>query len=106
MDQGHYVGTPEVLLSMQTVLIILGILGFGAVVISAYVFTVAARNYVSEKHADEDPVESHENGEKLYVVRSSAERRQWEAAVFPLEIGSGEVIHLDRRRQSERRAAG
>ena len=33
---------------MDVVLIVLGILGFGAIVIAAYVFTVAARNYVSE----------------------------------------------------------
>lgn len=91
---------------MQTVLIVLGVLGFGAVVISAYVFTVAARNYVSDKHSDEGQVGSQANGEKLYVVRSSSERRQRDVAVFPLELGSGEVIHLDRRRQPERRATG
>jgi hypothetical protein len=89
---------------MQTVLIILGVLGFGAVVISAYVFTVAARNYVSEKHDDDDDSEaSAENGEKLYVVRNSIERRKRDNAVFPLELDSGEVIHLDRRRYSDRR---
>jgi len=91
---------------MQTVLIILGVLGFGAVVISAYVFTVAARNYVSEKQGDDEPAGRHHKGEKLYVVRNSTERRLRETAVFPLELSSGEVIHLDRRRQPERRAAG
>ena len=91
---------------MQTVLIILGVLGFGAVVISAYVFTVAARNYVSERQSDAEATGSRKNGDKLYVVRTSTDRRQRETAVFPLELQSGEVIHLDRRRQPERRAAG
>ncbi len=91
---------------MQTVLIILGVLGFGAVVISAYVFTVAARNYVSEKNGDQESAINYQNGEKLYVVRNSTQRRQRESAVFPLELASGEVIHLDRRRQPDRRAGG
>ncbi len=89
---------------MQTVLIILGVLGFGAVVISAYVFTVAARNYVSEREEEELSGDTPGNGEKLYVVRSTNDRRQREATVFPLELASGEVIHLDRRRQPERRS--
>ena len=91
---------------MQTVLIILGVLGFGAVVISAYVFTVAARNYVSEKHGNDDTGSGPDNGEKLYVVRNSLERRKRNNAVFPLELESGEVIHMDRRRYADRRIIG
>ncbi|MCX2981265.1 hypothetical protein EYC98_10360 [Halieaceae bacterium IMCC14734] len=91
---------------MQTVLITLGVLGFGAVVISAYVFTVAARNYVSDKRDLADVGDTVHVGEKLYVVRSSADRRKTEAKVFPLELVSGEVIHLDRRRDTDRRLVG
>ena len=91
---------------MQTVLITLGVLGFGAVVISAYVFTVAARNYVSDKRDLAEVVDLVHVGEKLYVVRSSTDRRQAESKVFPLELVSGEVIHLDRRRDTDRRLTG
>ena len=91
---------------MQTVLIILGVLGFGAVVISAYVFTVAARNYVSDRHVIEVRDEDYAMGDKLYMVRDSAARRKRDNVVFPLELSSGEVIHLDRRRTDERRAVG
>ena len=91
---------------MQTVLITLGVLGFGAVVISAYVFTVAARNYVSDKRDLAEVVDLVHVGEKLYVVRSSTDRRQADSKVFPLELVSGEVIHLDRRRDEDRRLTG
>lgn len=91
---------------MQTVLITLGVLGFGAVVISAYVFTVAARNYVSDKRDLDGGIDLEHIGEKLYVVRSSSDRRQRETNVFPMELASGEVIHLDRRREPDRRLAG
>ena len=91
---------------MQTVLIVLGVLGFGAVVISAYVFTVAARNYVSDKNSNAHRDENRGEGEKLYVVRDSSERRQRESTIFPLEMSTGEVIHLDRRRMMDRRAVG
>lgn len=88
---------------MQTVLITLGLLGFGAVVISAYVFTVAARNYVSDKRDLDEGAILVNAGEKLYVVRSSADRRQRDVVAFPLELTGGEVIHLDRRRHADRR---
>ena len=87
---------------MQTVLIIHGILGFGAVVISAYVFTVAARNYVSDKNHNGD---ANDDGEKLFVVRTQPVRRSFEGVVeFPLTLPSGEVIDADRRVE-ERRSA-
>ena len=87
---------------MQTVLIILGVLGFGAVVISAYVFTVAARNYVSDKnHNGEDS----DHGEKLFVVRTIPDRRQQEGVVeFPLALAGGEMVEMERREVQRRRA--
>ena len=60
---------------MDVVLIILGILGFGAIIISAYIFTVAARNYVSEDQRKQN----HHNGEpapRAHVTRSPTERQQ------------------------------
>jgi hypothetical protein len=87
---------------MQTVLIILGVLGFGAVVISAYVFTVAARNYVSDKnHAANEPGEQ----ERLFVVRTQPDRRTHQGVVdFPLTLPDGEVVEADRR-VGERRSS-
>ena len=88
---------------MEIVLITLGMIGFGAIVIAAYVFTVAARNYVS---TDEDfytngtAVRSHEN----FVPRESVDRRRNTVQPqFPMIINSV-VIPRDRRRSSERRA--
>jgi len=88
---------------MDVVLIILGILGFGAIVIAAYVFTVAARNYVS----DEDgvlsgaPETSERDG---YVARNNRDRRRGVPVQFPITVNSV-VISRDRRRSPERRAA-
>jgi hypothetical protein len=85
---------------MQTILIVLGILGLGAVVISAYVFTVAARNYVTEKNQTNDG-EVHD--EKLFVVRTQPERRDsTDQTGFPLTLDDGTVI-TDERRKGERR---
>lgn len=96
-------GTGEAHNRMETVLIILGVLGFGAVLISAYVFTVAARNYVSDSrtHLSDDA----EPGERLYVLRSLSDRRLIPPAntEFPLQSASGEIVAVERRAQEERR---
>ena len=90
---------------MDTVLLVLGILGFGAVVIAAYVFTVAARNYVSEN--DNAPeTASAKLGTNAIIERSLRDRRQ--AAVahleFPITV-NGALIQENRRRIPERRLA-
>lgn len=89
---------------MNIVLLILGILGIGAILIAAYVFTVAARTYVSDE--DELEMRREPEEERLYVVRSGSDRRQSSGEVkFPLELSTGEVIPFDRRSSPERRAS-
>lgn len=90
---------------MNTVLLILGILGVGAILVAAYVFTVAARNYVSESNSSLEVVEE-EGKKRVYVVRSSHDRRQYTGkAAFPLTLPTGEVVRFDRRSAIDRRAA-
>ena len=86
---------------MDIVLIIIGVLGFGAIVVSAYVFTVAARNYVSadEKHRRR---ETPRQPEKPYIERSGMDRRSGQLVQFPLAL-DGMLILEDRRRIPERR---
>ena len=57
---------------MDAVLIILGIMGVGAIVVSAYVFTVAARNYVSDDHKRY----RHGPNPADFVERSPVDRRR------------------------------
>ncbi|NND69806.1 MAG: hypothetical protein HKN19_19610 [Halioglobus sp.] len=84
---------------MDAVLIILGILGVGAIVVSAYVFTVAARNYVSEDHKryGRGPDPAH------FVERSPVDRRSGRPVTFPLTV-NGILIAHDRRVLPDRRA--
>ena len=86
---------------MDAVLITLGILGFGAILISAYVFTVAARNYVS---ADSQHRRTPVRSTREYVSRSAEDRRKGGVVEFPLVI-DGEVIPEDRRVLPDRREA-
>jgi len=85
---------------MDVVLIILGVLGLGAIVISAYVFTVAARNYVSDDHNHQQPAA----GATGLVKRSPVDRRSNRPIQFPLSV-NGELIPEDRRQQPDRRRA-
>jgi hypothetical protein len=87
---------------MDVVLIILGILGFGAIMISAYIFTVAARNYVSDdlrKDSSNTRTARHQT-----VTRSPSDRRGGQAVTFPLTV-NGMLITHDRRHTPERRRA-
>ena len=88
---------------MDVVLIVLGVLGFGAIVISAYVFTVAARNYVS---ADERNNRQHGSTRtaRQMVERSPTDRRSGEQVEFPLTV-NGVLVLEDRRVSAERRKA-
>jgi len=81
---------------VDVILIILGVLGIGAILIAAYVFTVAARNYVSEE-------EELRNG-RVMVQRSHTDRRSGQTVQFPLTV-NGVVIHEDRRKIPDRRRA-
>ena len=88
---------------MDIVLIVLGILGFGAIVIAAYVFTVAARNYVSDDtHVPHgDSTATRRDG---FIVRDPRDRRRGVPVDFPITVNSV-VITQDRRESSDRRAA-
>ena len=85
---------------MDAVLIILCILGVGAIVVSAYVFTVAARNYVTEDHGKRygDPAAID------LVERSPSDRRTGRPVTFPLTV-NGLLISRDRRTKTDRRVA-
>ena len=86
---------------MDTVLIIIGVLGLGAMVIAAYVFTVAARNYVSEGNG-RDLKYASVNIPSL-VERSKSDRRQLAAILdFPITV-NGVLIENNRRQLKDRR---
>ncbi len=86
---------------MDTVLLILGILGFGAIVVAAYVFTVAARNYISENNTAEKNGEA-KSANRVSIERSRRSRRQEVQVVFPITV-NGTVIPQDRRKIPDRR---
>lgn len=90
---------------MQAVLITLGILGLGAVLISLYVFTAAARRYVHERAEPPHRFRVYRSNEKLFITRSGRDRRQGGDVTFPLKLAGGETI-LTERRRSERRKSG
>lgn len=86
---------------MDVVLIILGVLGLGAITVSAYVFTVATRNYVSDDRRrtlgyakDTSPRER--------VARSPVDRRSGRPVTFPLTVNSILIVN-DRRSTPDRR---
>lgn len=85
---------------MDTILLILGILGFGAIAISIYVFIVAARNYVSDTNVKEKHASS--SAQKDFRKRSSSDRRQNFQFNFPMTV-SGMQISTDRRTILDRR---
>ncbi len=87
---------------MDTILLILGVLGFGAIVISIYVFMVAARNYVSNtrEHEKLDGI----SVEKGFIERSLSDRRRNSRLDFPMTV-NGMLIPMERRSTLERRSA-
>lgn len=87
---------------MDVVLIILGVLGMGAIIIAAYVFTVAARNYVSNDIHDPQHGGLSSQPRNSYVMRDPRDRRRNPDAQFPLTVNSM-VIRHDRRERDDRR---
>ncbi len=85
---------------MDVLLLILGILGVGAMLISAYVFMVAARNYVSE----DDEQQRDRDGNFRRVTRSGSDRRSGASVSFPLMV-NGILVEHDRRVSPDRRRA-
>ena len=88
---------------MDVILIILGVLGMGAVVISAYVFTVAARTYVSNDVYASRGSQGSMN-KRGFVIRDPRDRRRNIPAQFPMTVNSV-IITRDRRETGDRRAA-
>jgi hypothetical protein len=88
---------------MDVILITLGIMGIGAIVISAYVFMVAARNYVSDEHMAIRGNPKKSTPRPLFA-RSSTDRRTGRPVTFPLAV-NGILISQDRRIVSDRRVA-
>lgn len=88
---------------MDLVLIVLGVLGFGAIVIAAYVFTVAARNYVSNDHPSQGQQQAPSSGDG-FVERAPRDRRGGQPVQFPLTV-NGVRVPRDRRHSQERRMA-
>ena len=87
---------------MEVILITLGVLGFGAILIAAYVFTVAARNYVSDDHLNQDP--QLNSAAKGLVERSPGDRRSNQPVQFPI-TAQGVLVTQDRRKLPDRRRA-
>ena len=88
---------------MDVVLIILGVLGLGAIIISVYVFTVSARNYVSSDEQSRRRVQAPP-ARKHLVQRRPTDRRSGKQVVFPLTV-NGVVVPEDRRHLPDRRKA-
>jgi len=89
---------------MNSLLLIFAVLSLVAVAIATYVFTVAARNYVSDS-VDEDELAVDDKDREL-VNRSAQDRRQPNNVIhFPIQLSNGEVVYRDRR-VGERRSAG
>ena len=87
---------------MNVILAALGIMGFGAIAISTYVFLVAARNYVSDDNRPSrgdpsEPVPPHQ-----LVARKPTDRRNGRSVTFPLAV-NGILIASDRRKHVDRR---
>ena len=89
---------------MEALLTLVGILGLGALLISVYVFAVAARKFVSD---DEKRKLQFTNGRASndgWIPRTREDRRQNRKSVqFPIRV-NGELVLHDRRK-GDRRAA-
>ncbi len=86
---------------MDVILITLGVLGMGAILISTYVFMVAARTYVSD---DPEQLKTAGGGRER-IKRNGTDRRDGHPVTFPLMV-NGIMIEKDRRMLPDcRRAA-
>jgi hypothetical protein len=88
---------------MDAILTTLGVMGLGAIVISSYVFLVAARNYVSEDRRS-DLANSLQPAPRHLFERSPTDRRGDRTVTFPLTV-NGILITSDRRTLLDRRLA-
>ncbi len=91
---------------MNSVLLILAVLSVGAVAIATYVFTVAARNYVSDSSDDMDTPKSYGPDDRAFIERAAKDRRRAGNVIqFPIKLINGEVVSYDRR-VGDRRETG
>jgi len=91
---------------MNSVLLVLAVLSVVAVVIATYVFTVAARNYVSDSADDIDRAKSYGRDDRAFIKRSAKDRRREDNVIqFPITLINGEVVSYDRR-VGDRREVG
>ena len=89
---------------MEAILTLVGLLGLGALLISLYVFAVAARKFVSDDERSRDrhatAARSIQDG---WIPRNRDDRRQNRTRVqFPLRVNGQLILHD--RRKGERRA--
>lgn len=87
---------------MDVILITLGVLGFGAIIVSTYVFMVAARNYVSDDSGHYP--DTTDRTPRRFAERSTSDRRGGQPVTFPLMV-NGILIERDRRVNPDRRQA-
>lgn len=89
---------------MEAILTLVGILGLGALLISVYVFAVAARKFVSDDEKKPPPFSADSASNDSWIPRSREDRRQNRDKVqFPLRVNGQLVLHD--RRKGDRRAA-
>ena len=88
---------------MDTVLLIIGVLGLGAIVIAAYVFVVASRNYVSESDLPEQKAPTPATS-RSFIDRNVRDRREVSRSDFPMTV-NGMLIPVERRIMPDRRLA-
>lgn len=85
---------------MNALLAVIAVLGLAALIISAYIFAVAARSFVSGEESDMDKAISEAQG--LVPRRSNDRRKTPPPASFPITV-NGVAIPEDRRKAPDRR---
>lgn len=89
---------------MEAILTLVGVLGLGALLISVYVFAVAARKFVSDEQKNVRQLSSQSASNDSWIPRDCQDRRQSRTRVqFPLRVEGQLVLHD--RRKGDRRAA-
>lgn len=86
---------------MDTLLILLGVLGFGAIIIAIHVFSVDSVDSEAHRYRHGDPSAEVEP-KRGHVERSGGDRRSGLLVAFPLLI-NGTMVKTDRRLGSNRR---
>lgn len=92
---------------MDALLTIIAVLGFGALIISAFVFISAAKRYVTGEDLQDElqAVNADLPQYRPWVERSKTDRRQnTEPVLFPITV-QGMYVAEDRRKLPDRRRA-